>query len=174
MVILRCLPLAAAACIAATAVLAQETVPKSTDKVTTFGQAEGWNIFVNDTRKNCFGERVRPDSVLQMGSTNESGLGYLGVFTKAATAVKNDKLREIAIDVNGTRYSGQTEGMKGDLKEGYSGGYILSKDPNFIKAVADQASMKVMIEGSDPVDLDLAGTKKAISMIQDCNAKQKG
>jgi hypothetical protein len=172
----RCLatPLALVASLVASASMAQDTVPKSTDKLASFGQVEGWNVYVNETRKNCFGERVREDSVLQMGSTDETGVGYLGVFTKAPTGAENEKIRDIAIDVNGTRYAGEAAEMAGNLKAGYSGGYILSKDPGFIQAVADQPSMKVIIAGRDPVDLDLGGTRKAIEMIRDCNARQAG
>ena len=72
-----------------------------------------------------------PSSV-QMGVTANQDVGYLGVFTKEDIGLQNGTQLEFFISIDGRHYGGEaTSWRSGELTRGYSGGYILSDDPNF-------------------------------------------
>jgi hypothetical protein len=64
--------------------------------------------------------------------------------------------------------------MRGNITKGYSGGYVLSDDPQFVTDIAQQYEMVVFPEKEYAFVVNLAGTKKAIEMARECNAKQTG
>lgn len=156
----------------ATGVQAQ-VLPQEGDEFSMFGEASGWTIFVNESRGTCLAERVDDASVLQMGLTADATLGYLGVFTQDPTGIETNTVERVEIEIGGQRYAGEVAEMA-NLKEGYSGGYILANNAEFIQAVADQPSMTVFVADREPLEISLAGTKAAIQAAQDCNAAQAG
>ena len=165
--------------IAATAVMASalsagaEAIPPGTDGFTPYGEVEGWNVFVDNGRGTCLIERVGDDGVaVQMGLTADATFGYVGVFTQAPTNAEGGKIRTIEIQMGDNRYAGEVAEMAGNLKGGYSGGYVLANDPGFVKDVEQQYVMMVMPEGVEPFEVDLTGTKKAIAAARECNAAQ--
>ena len=76
------------------------------------------------------------------------------------------------IQMGDNRYAGEVAEMAGNLKGGYSGGYVLANDPGFVKDVEQQYVMMVMPEGVEPFEVDLTGTKKAVAAARECNAAQ--
>jgi hypothetical protein len=69
-----------------------------------------------------------PSSV-QMGVTANQEVGYLGVFTKADIGLKNGNTSDIFVSIDGNLFKGVATSTSGELKGGYSGGYILTDDP---------------------------------------------
>lgn len=138
-----------------------------------YGSVEGWSVFVDHDKKSCLIEAIDADeNVVQMGLTKDRGVGYLGVFTKADIAIEKDQKELVAVLLGENLYIGEATGMRGNITEGYSGGYILSDDPQLVEDIAQQYSMVVFPETSFAFEINLAGTKKAIEMARECNAKQ--
>lgn len=138
-----------------------------------YGSVEGWSVFVDHDKKSCLIEAIDADeNVVQMGLTKDRGVGYLGVFTKADIAIEKDKKELVAVLLGENLYIGEVTGMRGNITEGYSGGYILSDDPQLVEDIAQQYAMVVFPETSFAFEINLAGTKKAIEMARECNAKQ--
>ena len=61
-----------------------------------------------------------------------------------------------------------TSTTSGELKGGYSGGYILTDDPNFKRDVAKQYEMIVFPETQGTFVVDLKGTFKAMAAGRKC------
>jgi hypothetical protein len=156
----------------ATTAFAQEAVAPGNDGFAPYGNAGDWNVFIDTERKSCLAERVREDSIVQMGLTKDHGFGYLGVFSSRDTGIKRGETEDIFIDIDGVIFASTATGMKGNITEGYSGGYILANNPMFINAVANGTKMIVFPETDGMFTVDLEGTKKAMEMALACNLEQ--
>ncbi|MFD3189056.1 hypothetical protein ACFMPD_02120 [Sedimentitalea sp. HM32M-2] len=167
---------AAAACViaGATGAIADSTVPPGNDGFTKFGEVGDWNVFVDNERRSCLIERASDNNVVQMGLTKDHQFGYLGVFAKGDTGITSGEKEEIFIVIDDAVFSSVATGMKGNVTEGYSGGYILANNPEFIDAVANKHEMIVFPEKEAMFAVDLTGTKKAMEMARTCNAEQGG
>lgn len=140
-----------------------------------YGDVEGWTVFVDLEKKSCLIEKSDDAGhVVQMGLTKDRGVGYLGVFTTAETDIKKGDKEAVAILIGDNIYLGEATGMRGNITEGYTGGYVLSDDPQFVEDIAQQYEMVVFPEKAYTFIVDLTGTKKAIEMARECNAKQLG
>ena len=133
----------------ATAAYAQNPLPKASDVLVRYGDdIEGWTVYANQTRGDCLIVRsmAQSESAVQMGVTANQEVGYLGVFTKVDIGLQNGTKSQIFVSIDGHLYSGVATSTNGELKGGYSGGYILTDDPNFKRAVAKQYKMTVFPE----------------------------
>lgn len=149
------------------------TTATAEDKYLKYGEVEGWNVYIDQDKKSCLIEAIDDnENVVQMGLTKDRGVGYLGVFTKGETTIKSGEKEAVAILIGDNMYIGQAEGMRGNITKGYSGGYVLSDDPQFAKDIAQQYTMTVFPEKEYAFIVDLTGTKKAMEMARECNAKQ--
>lgn len=155
------------------ALLVTLPVLANADTFTPYGTVEGWNVYVDEEKKSCMVETVdEAENVVQMGLTRDRGVAYLGVFTKAETDIKKDETQMVAVLLGENIYTGEATGMRGNITKGYSGGYVLTDDPQMIEDIAQQYTMTVFPEKSYGFILDLAGTKKALEMARDCNQAQ--
>ena len=158
---------AALACLSAPVVFA--------DTFTKYGEVEGWNVYADQEKKSCLIEAVdSAENVVQMGLTEDRSVGYLGVFTKGETDIKAGDTEGVAILIGENVYLGEVTGMRGNITKGYSGGYVLSDSPQFVKDIEQQYEMVVFPEKEYGFVVDLSGTKKAIALARECNEKQIG
>lgn len=147
----------------------------SADTYERYGEVEGWKVFIDNERKSCLIEAIDDaENVVQMGLTEDRGVGYVGVFTKAKTSIKRGEKEAVAILLGDNLYLGEATGMKGNITKGYSGGYVLSDDPQFAEDIAKKQVMIVFPEKEFAFTVDLTGTYKAMEMARECNAKQLG
>lgn len=145
------------------------------DTFTKYGEVEGWKVFVDAEKQSCLIEAVdEAENVVQMGLTADKGVGYLGVFTKGETDIVRDQTEGVAILIGENIYVGDATGMRGNITEGYSGGYVLSDNPQFAEDIAQQYEMVVFPEKEYAFVVDLTGTKKAMEMARACNQEQTG
>lgn len=140
------------------------------DKFAFYKTVEGWNIFKDSEKLSCFIEKSDElGNVVQMGLTQQRDVGYVGIFTQAETGIVAGEEKEIGIILGDNVYLGQSTGMNGNITEGYSGGYVLSDDPNFVNDVKQQYEMVVFPETDFAFSVNLAGTKKAIEAAAECH-----
>jgi len=140
-----------------------------------YGEAEGWIVFVDNEKNSCLVEKSDDlGNVVQMGLTKDRAIGYVGVFTTAETDIKRGDAQAVLISLDGNLYVGEAKGMRGNITKGYSGGYVLSDDPQFVEDLARKHVMEVFPEKTYGFSVNLAGTYKAIEMARDCNKEQLG
>ncbi len=145
----------------------------SADTFLKYGEVEGWKVFIDEDKKSCLIEAVdASENVVQMGLTEDRGVGYVGVFTKAKTDIKRGEKEAVAILLGENIYVGEATGMKGNITKGYSGGYVLSDDPQFADDLAKKEVMIVFPEKEFAFTVDLTGTYKAMEMARKCNEEQ--
>ena len=143
------------------------------DNFLLYGEVDGWKVYVDQEKKSCLIEAVDgAENVVQMGLTKDRGVAYVGVFTKAETDIKKGDTEAVGIMLGDKLFVGEATGMRGNITKGYSGGYVLTDDPDFVDAVANEKVMAVFPKKSFGFNVDLTGTKKAIEMARECNAKQ--
>jgi hypothetical protein len=141
-------------------------------KFTLHGEVEGWKVFIDHEKNTCLIERMDElGNVVQMGPTKDRTLAYIGVFTLAETDVKRGETNMVKIALGPNVYTGEATGMRGNITEGYTGGYILTDNPQMIEDVAKQYVMTVFPETSYAFSIDLTGTFKAIEAATACNAE---
>ena len=166
-------PIRALATAAALACLTASTA--FADTFTKYGEVEGWKVYVDQEKKSCLIEAVdSAENVVQMGLTKDRSVGYLGVFTKGKTDIKAGDTEAVAILIGENMYIGEVTGMRGNITKDYSGGYVLSDSPQFVKDIEQQYEMVVFPEKEYAFVVDLSGTKKAIALASECNEKQMG
>ena len=156
----------------AVAAYAQSPLPKATDVLVRYGDdVEGWTVYANQTRGDCLIVRSDGPSSVQMGVTANEEIGYLGVFTKEDIGLKNGTNSEIFVSIGGNLYGGVATSTSGELKGGYSGGYILTDNPDFKRDVAKKYEMIVFPETKGAFVVDLKGTYKAMAAGRKCLAQ---
>lgn len=141
-------------------------------KFTHFGSVEGWNVFQDHEKKSCMIE-AKDDfgNVVQMGLTKDRSVGYIGVFTQAETNIKKGQKEAIAVLLGENLYVGEATGMRGNITKGYTGGYVLTNDPEIVTAIQKEHTMAVFPEKAYGFIVDLKGTYKAIEMGRECNTQ---
>ena len=156
-----------------TAVYAQQSpLPLSTDQLVRYGpDIEGWTVYSNKTRGDCLIVSSFGPGSVQMGVDADQALGYLGVFTQLDIGIQNGA-SEIFVEIGGKLYVGVVTTTTGQLKGGYSGGYILADDPAFKRAVAKQYTMTVFPQTAGAFFVDLTGTYKAMAAGRKCLSEQ--
>src|SRR6185295_3413585 len=155
----------------AVAAYADNPLPKASDVLVKYGEVEGWTIYTNQTRGDCLIVRQDGPSAVQMGVTANQEVGYLGVFTKEDIGLQNGNTSDIFVSIDGQLFKGVATSTSGELKGGYSGGYILTDDPKFKRAVAKRYKMTVFPETKGTFVVDLKGTFKAMAVGRKCLAQ---
>jgi hypothetical protein len=150
----------------ATVAYAENPLPKASDVLVRYGDVEDWTVYRNQTRGDCLIVREDGPNAVQMGVTANQEVGYLGVFTKMDIGLESGTQSEIFVSIDGNLYGGiaTTTGAKG----GYSGGYILTDDPNLKRDLAKKYKMIVFPETKGAFVVDLEGTYKAMAMGRKC------
>ncbi len=143
------------------------------DTFTKYGEVEGWKVYVDQEKKSCLIEAIdAAENVVQMGLTKDRGVAYIGVFVKGETKVRKGEKEAVAVALGDNIYVGEATGMRGNITKGYSGGYVLTDNPQMVEDVAQQYEMIVFPQKEYAFVVDLTGTKKAIEMARACNAAQ--
>lgn len=141
------------------------------DKFAFYEKVEGWNIFKDTEKLSCFIEKGdSAGNVVQMGLTKDRSVGYVGVFTTQETSIKKGETGEVGVLIGDNIYFGESTGMRGNITEGYSGGYILSDDPQFETDIKQQYEMVVFPDSDFAFTINLDGTLKAIEAAHACGA----
>ena len=96
----------------------------------------------------------------------------LAYSRRRISAFKNGTKSEVFVSIGGHLYGGVATSTHGELKGGYSGGYILTDDPDFKRAVAKQYEMIVFPETVGAFVVDLKGTFRAMAAGRKCLDKQ--
>ena len=156
------------AAVAAIATIAATSAGADTFKK--FGEVEGWKVFIDNQKMSCLIEKVDDaENVVQMGLTTDRSAAYVGVFTKGKTDIKKGDKEAVIIGIDDHLYVGEATAMRGNITKGYSGGYVLSDDPQFVEDIARKYVMTVFPEKAYGFAINLEGTYKAIEMARDCN-----
>ncbi|AZV79274.1 hypothetical protein EBB79_16225 [Parasedimentitalea marina] len=151
------------------------TVPAGDAPFLQFGESEGWIVMIDTEKNSCLIEKSDGlGNVVQMGLTKDRSIGYVGVFTTAETDIKRDDTQAVLISLDGNLYVGEAKGMRGNITKGYSGGYVLSDDPQFVDDLARKHVMEVFPEKAYGFSVNLDGTYKAIEMARACNKELLG
>lgn len=90
------------------------------------------------------------------------------MFTKVDIGLESGNTSEIFVALDGHLYKGVATTTSGELKGGYSGGYILTDDPKFKRDVAKKYKMNVFPNTKGTFVVDLKGTFEAMAMCRKC------
>ena len=133
---------------------------------------EGWTVYANQTRGDCLIVRQDGPSVGANGRYRKSG-GRVSwrVHEGGYRPSEREHSRKSSSPSTAKLYSGVATSTSGELKGGYSGGYILTDDPNFKRAVAKKYEMTVFPETKGTFVVDLKGTFKAMAVGRKCLAQ---
>ncbi|SFL14164.1 hypothetical protein [Shimia haliotis] len=147
--------------------------PAFADKFVGYGAVEGWNVYVDTEKKSCMIETKDDlDNVVQMGLTEERDVAYIGIFTKDKTDIQRGFKKEVAILLGENVYLGEATGMRGNITKGYSGGYVLTDNPQVIEDIAKERVMVVFPEEEFSFIVNLDGTYKALELARECTQAQ--
>ena len=151
-----------------------DIVPAAGDKLKLFKQVGEWSVYADANRGSCLMERSDDvGNAMQLGLVKDQSATYVGVFTQAD--VKVDPSQPIAIVVDGAVFTGESHGIRsGQLSGKWSGGYVLSQDPDFVTAIAEGRELVAFPENPGLFVVDLTGTKRAIDEVRKCHLSLDG
>lgn len=149
---------------------ADEVLPTRGDDISKYRDAGAWKIRQNATRGNCFASyRSDQGAIVQFGFTKSEKVGYLGLFSQAASDTADKQ--EIAVLANGNIYVGEAMGVGVSLKDGYDGGYILINNPDFVSDIEQSQELVAFPETQQSYIVDMSGAKNAVYEVRECTTK---
>ena len=95
--------------------------------------------------------------MVQIGLTEDRGFGYVGVFTKARTNIKSGERKSRCHPHRRQHSCGEATNMKDNITKGYSGGYVLSDNPQFADDLAEKRALIVFPKKESPSRLTCPG-----------------
>ncbi|MBC7131476.1 MAG: hypothetical protein H5U16_00030 [Roseovarius sp.] len=154
----------------ASAQSAQDVLPLVTDDIEQFRSWENWTILRNNTRGHCFGTKSSDRAILQMGVTGDGEMGYVGVFVKDEGIPRGDERPEnVAILLGERAFVGGIAELVQAPSAGWFGGYVLSGDRDFRRAIEANDVMVVFPDTPYVVMADIRGANNAIFEIAKCS-----
>lgn len=150
----------------------------SAGEVKKLGEAAGWEVAVNkDMGPGCLIEKQGEGWQIQLGvdALDAQPTGYMAVFAKTKAALGEGEALPVSFEVGGKTFEGVAFGEKlGMFKrmEGYHGAWVPVNNPDFVYDLATKETMKISIDGMDPVEVSLAGTDAAFKALRECQAAQ--
>lgn len=146
-------------------------LPSAESVFTKWGEESGWTIYTDRSRNSCLIERMdESENVVQMGLSEISSIGYLGVFTKADIDLQ-DGVDPVAVAFDDEIFVGTARTMTRHLPDGYKGGYIVTDDPSFVELVQRKYEMIVFPDADYAIVINLDGSLKAIEAARRCFAE---
>lgn len=152
----------AIAALTATAPLAQTFEP--------YGEAGGWNVLANTKMEGCLlQKRVRDDIDVQLGLNKVDERGYLAFFAPIALGIDLEVSEPLQLEVDGDSYQGTAFDV---LRQDYVGSFVWFNNPQFVYDLVEKNTLTLKVEGLEPLDLSLAGTKAGFEMLQKCQQEK--
>ncbi len=171
MKVLKSLTAGAVMATAATAAFASDDIsilPSSESVFEKWGEESGWTIYADRSRNSCLIERVDDrENVVQMGLTEITSVGYLGVFTKADIELE-EGIDPVIVAFDDAVFAGTAQTMTKHLPDGYQGGYVVTDDPEFVDLLRRKYEMVVFPQSDNALVINLDGSLKAIDAARDC------
>lgn len=166
--------LSAIALIGAGTLASAQVLSPGSDTFAEVGAEGPWKIYADAQRQSCLIEGMDANgNVVQMGLTADHSLGYVGVFTQAPVELAQSA--EITIEVNGNAYSGTAQMREHGLADGYTGGYFVANNPDFVQDMRAGTTMIAFANATgEGVAVDLAGSAAAIDAAAACTAQLGG
>lgn len=135
-----------------------------------YGSAGDWTVYINVTGSSCLIERVDSQStIVQMGLTDDSKLGYVGVFSRTADLSSNSK-NDAFVDLGGNMYRSSVTRDQASIAGGYTGRYVMANNPQFFEDLAGKSTMTMFPDEEQEFIVNLAGSGKAIELARACNS----
>lgn len=150
---------------------AADVLPLNTDEVEEYRAWKEWAIFRNNTRGHCFGTKSDESGLIQMGMTADETMGYVGVFVQRD--VDPGESNEIAVEVGDQIFTGETSGPVGNLSGNWHGGYILSNNKDFRRAIEKNDTLLAFPDQPYAIVLDIKGANNAIYEILKCSQEMQ-
>lgn len=145
----------------------QEVLPLTTDTISQFRTWRNWQVLRNETRGHCLATRSDESGVIQMGLTKDESLGYIGAFVQEE--IPPGESNNIVILIGDEAFIGETSGPIGNLGGGWHGGYVLSNNQQFRRAVERNNTMTAFPDQPWAVEMNITGANNAIFEIRRCN-----
>jgi hypothetical protein len=152
----------------------ESPIPTSGDTFTVYSEVQGWTVYSDSQTGTCLIERTDDAGhAVQMGLTKDRQFGYIGVFTQGELPKKDSN--EIIVLIDDQLFTGQVRPLSSKkLASGYSGGYLLTDNPNFVTAVAEGKTLIGFPDSPVTFTVDLTGTKAAIEAARECSKALSG
>ena len=137
-----------------------------------YGEEAGWEIAINEAMgPGCLINKKGDGMQVQLGidATSAKPTGYMAVFTRADAGVAAGDEVPVQFEIAGKTFKGEAFGEK---LEGFRGAFVPVDNPDFVYDLAKQETMKILVEGSDPIEVSLAGTDAAFKAMRACQEAQ--
>jgi hypothetical protein len=154
----------------AAATATDDVLPTKGDEIAKYRDAGAWTIRKNMTRGSCFASyKAESGAIVQFGFTKDESAGYLGLFGKNAAIVPGEQ--DVAFIANGNLYSGAATGVGASIEDGYTGGYVLVNNIEFVKDIEAGEELVVFPETPQTYVVDMSGASTAVYEVRKCTTE---
>ncbi|AXI47121.1 hypothetical protein C1J03_14515 [Sulfitobacter sp. SK012] len=134
----------------------------------TFGE---WTIMIRSGDPvACYATRMGEDgSEVQIGVEPDLQGGYFAVYNSAWTHIKEGDVGSVEFNFGTSRFGGEAVGK---TENDIPGGYAFFDNPAFVEEFANRQTVKVIGTSGAVFEMDLTGTKKAVTGVLACQDAQ--
>lgn len=136
-----------------------------------WGTSGDWAINLRDGPvSTCYATREFLDGTrVEIGFAAELTRGYVAIYNADWTHIEDGQEGIVEFDFGDARFAGEAVGR---IENGFPGGYALFNNPDFTDAFARRQNVRIIGREGAEFELDLTGTRNAISQIRACQAEQ--
>jgi len=136
-----------------------------------WGTSGQWKILVDPSSGNgCLAERSFDDGTrVQIGAVPARDGGFFAAYNPSWTDIEDGEDGTVKFDFGDAMFAGD---VKGRIDRDEPGGYAFFDNPNFVSEFGKRNTVKVSGDRGRLVEINLAGSKKAIDAVLDCQSKQ--
>lgn len=141
---------------------------------TKYGEAGGWNVFVNNDKGLCFMEKADDmGNVVHLDVLKASNpLGAVAIYsTNGDMKLKEGERRSVTLYLDGQDYNVWITEVTEDLPAGFKGGYMESDKMDFYDAFYMASEMVVSPHDKWILRVNISGAGDAMTMTRTCTAE---
>ncbi|MGJ8583509.1 MAG: hypothetical protein ACSHXD_05435 [Marinosulfonomonas sp.] len=120
----------------------------------------------------CYASRMMEDKTeVQVGLNLNQENGFFAIYNPAWTDIEDGAVGYIEFNFGTSRFGGDAVGK---IENGVQGGYAVFDNPAFVKEFANGQSVKITGSKGATFDMNLTGTKNAVSGVLECQKAKAG
>jgi hypothetical protein len=140
--------------------------------LTPWGQSGDWRVLIDPDHGNgCLIEKEFSDGIrIRFGNLPLQNGGFFAALSRDWSDLETGTTGTVKFLTGEAKFAGEVE-IIGD--DGWYGGSAFFNNPNLVTELAKRNSIKVVGPRGGTFEVDLAGSSKAIDVMQECQKAQK-
>ncbi|MDW4551445.1 hypothetical protein R5H32_19020 [Defluviimonas sp. D31] len=148
------------------------TAALAANGLTNWGESGQWSVLVDpDSGNGCLIQKDFSDGLrIRFGNLPLLSGGFFAALSRDWSDLEAGTTGTVRFLTGEAKFAGEAEFLEED---GWYGGSAFFNNPNFVTEMAKRRSITVIGPSGGTFEVDLAGSSKAIDLMQECQEAQK-